>query len=151
MIYSEETINTIRDILVAREETLAVAESVTGGHLQAAFSAGMDASTYFQGGITAYNLGQKARHLHIDPILAEKTNCVAARVADTMAIEVSKMFLCDYGVGITGYASIVPECEADGLFAYFALAYRGNIVIHELLRCTKKILTKCRLITLSKH
>lgn len=129
MVYSEETITHIRDILIDREETIAAAESVTGGNLQAAFSAGVEASKYFQGGITVYNLGQKARHLNIDPILCAKANCVAQKIADAMAIEVCRLFSSDYGIGITGYASIVPECEKEGLFAYFSLAYQGKIVI----------------------
>lgn len=128
-MYNEATINSIKDILVKSEASIAVAESVTAGHLQAAFSLGIDASKYFQGGITAYNLGQKARHLHIDPVLAGKVNCVAEKIAHTMAIEVSKMFLSDYGVGITGYASIVPECEEEGLFAFFSLAYKQKVVL----------------------
>lgn len=129
MIYSEETINSVKDILADKEETLAVAESVTAGHLQAAFSAGIEASKYFQGGITAYNIGQKARHLHVDPILCNKVNCVAEKIAHTMATEVSKMFLSDYGIGITGYASIVPECEEEGIFAFFSLSYKDKIVL----------------------
>jgi PncC family amidohydrolase len=139
MIYNEEAINAVKDILIEREETIAAAESVTAGHLQAAFSAGVDASKYFQGGITAYNIGQKARHLHIDPILGEKVNCVAAKIADTMAIEVSKMFSSDYGIGITGYASVVPECEKEGLFAYFSLAYRGQIVVADKLYAPEQL------------
>lgn len=138
MIYSEDTVNAIKDILVEREETIAVAESVTAGHLQAAFSAGMDASKYFQGGITAYNIGQKARHLHIDPILGNKVNCVAEKIAHKMAIEVAKMFSSDYGIGITGYASIVPEAEEEGLFAFFSLAYQGKIVMTERLTAAER-------------
>lgn len=129
MVYNEEIINLIKDFLADKEETIAVAESVTAGHLQAAFSAGIEASKYFQGGITAYNGGQKARHLHVDPILCNKVNCVAERIADTMAIEVSKMFLSDYGTGITGYASIVPECEKEGIFAFFSISYKEEIVL----------------------
>lgn len=139
MIYNEEAINLIKDILIGSEETIAVAESVTAGHLQAAFSAGVDASKYFQGGITAYNIGQKARHLHIDPILGNKVNCVAAKIADTMALEVATMFASDYGIGITGYASIVPECEEEGLFAYFSLAHKGKIMLSDKLSSPEKL------------
>lgn len=138
MIYNEETINLIKDILVGNEESIAVAESVTAGHLQAAFSAGLQASKFFQGGITAYNLGQKARHLHIDPILGGKVNCVAEKIAHTMAVEVSKMFSSDYGIGITGYASIVPECEEEGLFAFFSLSYKQKVVLTSKLSCKEK-------------
>jgi nicotinamide-nucleotide amidase len=138
MIYNEDSINAIKDLLVKREETIAMAESVTGGHLQAAFSAGVEASKYFQGGITAYNLGQKTRHLGIDPILGSKVNCVAAKIADTMAIGVSRMFSSDYGIAITGYASIVPECEDEGLFAFFSVAYKEAIVMSERLTSVEK-------------
>lgn len=138
MIYSEDIINAIKDKLVSREETIAVAESVTGGHLQAAFSAGMDASKYFQGGITAYNVGQKSRHLHVDPILCGKVNCVSQKISETMAREVSKMFSSDYGIGITGYASMAPECEEKGLFAFFSLCYKDKIVLSEKMFSSQK-------------
>ncbi|MDB5192020.1 MAG: CinA family protein [Segetibacter sp.] len=128
MVYNEDLINKVRDILIEQQETIAVAESVTAGHLQSALSAGMDASKYFQGGITVYNLGQKTRHLHVQPILAEKTNCIHQKIADTMALEVSKMFISEFGMGVTGYASIVPECEDEGLFAYFSIAHNNKIV-----------------------
>ncbi len=38
MIYSEELLNSIKDILVENQQTIAIAESVTSGNLQAAFS-----------------------------------------------------------------------------------------------------------------
>lgn len=129
MLYNEDIINLVKDILADREETLAVAESVTAGHLQAAFSAGIEASKYFQGGITTYNIGQKARHLNVDPVLCNKVNCVAQKIADTMAVEVSKMFLSEYGIGITGYASIVPQCEDEGIFTFFAISYKQKVVL----------------------
>ncbi|HSU49959.1 MAG TPA: CinA family protein [Segetibacter sp.] len=138
MIYNEEIINSIKDILISRQETISAAESVTAGHLQAAFSTGIDASQYFQGGITAYNIGQKARHLNVDPILCGRVNCVSPQIADTMALQVSKMFTSHYGIGITGYASIVPECEEDGLFAYFSLSHKGEIVMAERIRSSEK-------------
>lgn len=136
MVYSEEIINAVKDILVDKEETIPIAESVTGGHLQAAFSAGIEASKYFQGGLTAYNIGQKAKHLHINPILCLKVNCVAQKIADDMAVEVSKMFSSHYGIGITGYASIVPECEEEGIFAFFSLSYKLKIVLADRLTST---------------
>lgn len=138
MIYNEETINAIKDFLVEREESIAVAESVTAGHLQAALSAAVEASKCFQGGITTYNIGQKTRHLHIDPILGRKVNCVAVKIAHRMAVEAASLFSSEYGVGITGYASIVPECEKEGLFAYFSIAYKGDIVLTEKITSAEK-------------
>jgi PncC family amidohydrolase len=137
MIYNQELINNIKAILVERSETIAVAESVTAGHLQAALSVAIEASKFFQGGITTYNLGQKARHLHIDPILGENVNCVHRKIAETMAIEVSKMFSSHIGIGITGYASKVPEGD-DELFAYFCIVNDGEVMILEKLTAKEK-------------
>ncbi len=55
-----------------------------------------------------------------------------------MAVEVSKMFLSNYGIEITGYAAIVPECEKEGLFAYFSLAHEQKIVLEKRLLSPEK-------------
>ena len=135
-MYNEDVINEIGSFLLEHEKTISAAESVTSGHLQAALSTGIDASLFLQGGITVYNAAQKTRHLNIEPVHAQKVNCVDAEVAANMAIEVNKMFLSDYGVSITGYASIVPQCEDEGLHAYFALALKDEVILSE--RITSK-------------
>ena len=137
-MYNDEVINKIKDILIKRGETIACAESVTAGNLQVAFLQAMDASQYFQGGITAYNVGQKTRHLNIEPILALTVDSVDPRIAAALALEVSKKFLSNFGVGITGYATLVPQCEHEGLYAFFAVAYNNKIVLTQKLKGTKE-------------
>jgi nicotinamide-nucleotide amidase len=83
----------IRHLLISRGETVAVTESVTAGHVQAALSLPKEASFYFQGGITAYNLGQKARHLNIDAGHAKACNCVSEETTCEMAAHVCDRFL----------------------------------------------------------
>ena len=46
--------------------TLAVAESVTAGHVQARVSAVAGASNFFLGGVTAYTLEQKVKLLGVN-------------------------------------------------------------------------------------
>ena len=92
IIYPALTIDKIRTYITARHEHLAIAESVTSGFLQAAFSTAQDASLFFEGGITTYNIDQKERHLHIDRDTGEATNCVSAKTADDMAAGVCKLF-----------------------------------------------------------
>ena len=104
MLYNDQTIDKIKTALVAENLTLSVAESVTSGHWQAAFSSAKDASKFFQGGITAYNAGQKCRHLNIEPIAALENNCVTEKVACEMAAKVNQLFISDFGISITGYA-----------------------------------------------
>ncbi len=60
MLYDKEIIDQIKEMLTVDQLTLSVAESVTSGHLQAAFSSATEASKFFQGGITAYNAGKSA-------------------------------------------------------------------------------------------
>ena len=138
MLYDQEKLNIIKDKLVKRNKTLSVAESVTSGHIQAAFSAATDASKFFQGGLTAYNAGQKCRHLNIEPISAMEDNCVSQQVANNMATEINKMFLSDYGIGITGYAGTVPELNIHSLHAFIAISYNGKIILSQKITSGKE-------------
>ena len=136
MLYDENIINDIKELLANKKETLSVAESVTAGHLQAAFSSALEASKFFQGGITAYNAGQKTKHLNIEPIAALEDDCVTEKVAREMAIQSNKMFISDYAIAITGYAAKMPEKGINDLFAFFAIACNNEILL------TKKITTQ---------
>jgi Uncharacterized protein (competence- and mitomycin-induced) len=135
MLYDENIINNIKDLLSKKKETLSVAESVTAGHLQAAFSSAIEAAQFFQGGITAYNAGQKTKHLNIEPIAALEDDCVTEKVACEMALQANKMFISDYAIAITGYATKMPEKGLNDLFAFFAIAFKREILL------TKKIIT----------
>jgi nicotinamide-nucleotide amidase len=116
----------VGDLLLKNKQTVAVAESVTSGHLQVAFSLADNAREFFQGGITVYNAGQKARHLNVDPILAVACNSVSEEVAAQMARNVTHLFTSDWGIGITGYASPVPEKNIHKLFACYAIYFRDT-------------------------
>jgi nicotinamide-nucleotide amidase len=129
-LISRESIDALKNELLEKKQTLAVAESVTSGVLQAICSAATDASMFFQGGITVYNLGQKAIHLGIEPIYAEQCDCVSGQTAAEMAIGVCGLFKSDWGIGVTGYASPTPESDGK-LFAYIAIAFKGEVVLNE--------------------
>jgi PncC family amidohydrolase len=131
-LFDAELLAKLKDLLTSRRETLAVAESVTAGYLQAALASAEEALQFFQGGITAYNLGQKAKHLNIDPIHAQEVNCVSDKVAEQMAQQVTTLFNCQWGIAITGYASPVPEEGIDELFAHIAISHFNTCVL-----CTK--------------
>jgi nicotinamide-nucleotide amidase len=98
MMFNLQNIDRIKDLLRQKQETIAVAESVTAGLLQAAMASTELAMEFFQGGITAYNLGQKSRHLGVDPIQAQRCNCVSDQMAGTMAISASRM--CEPGISM---------------------------------------------------
>lgn len=101
---------------------------MTSGHIQAAFSLATEASQFFQGGITAYNLGQKARHLHVNPIHATACNSVSEVIADEMAVNCLTLFSSDWSIGITGYASPLPEMGIKELFAFYTIAFHRTVI-----------------------
>lgn len=125
-IFDSSILQSIGSKLKRKKQTIAIAESVTSGLLQFAFSQVPDTGLFFQGGITAYNFGQKCKHLYVEPIYAEQCNCVSQRVADQMSLSVIKQFNSDWGIAITGYATPVPE-SANKLFCFYSITYKNKI------------------------
>jgi PncC family amidohydrolase len=123
----EEKRKIIHDQLVNKEETVAVAESVTSGLLQWALASIDDATQFYQGGITVYNIAQKYRHLHIEPIHAMSCNCVSSKISEQMALQVCELFLSQWGIAVTGYAVPVPE-SGNKIFAFYAIAHKNKII-----------------------
>jgi len=105
--------------------TLAVAESMTCGRVQARVGSVSGASEFFLGGITAYTLEQKVRQLGVARVSAAAVNSVSAEVAEQMARGVCGLFGSDLGLGTTGYAepSVTPNVPVP--YAWWALARRG--------------------------
>jgi len=104
--------------------TLAVAESLTCGRLQAAIGAISGASDFFLGGITAYTLAQKVRHLGVDRARAEPDDSVSREVAEQMARGACALFGSDLALATTGYAEPAPARGVLHPSAYWALAHR---------------------------
>jgi PncC family amidohydrolase len=126
-MFDANTIEAVKQELLAKKQTLSVAESVTAGFLQAAIATAALALQFFEGGITTYNINQKVKHLNIDRKTGEQCNCVSEVTANEMASGVSRLFDTDWGIAVTGYATAVPESN-NKLFAYFAICFRGKIV-----------------------
>lgn len=123
--------------LLKKEQTIAVAESVTTGLIQHAIGSVKDAMQFYQGGITTYNIPQKFRHLGVEPIAADKCNAVSGEVASQMALGASALFGSHWGIGITGYASPVPE-SGNRLFAYYAIVFQKKVLSEKILHHRKK-------------
>lgn len=104
--------------------TLAVAESLTGGWLQARITAIEGASEFFLGGMTAYSLEQKVRHLHVGRARAQAVNSVSEAVAREMARGACDLFKAKVGVATTGYAQASAPWDVRVPFAWWAVARR---------------------------
>ena len=129
-MFNNVAIERIKGKLIGEKQTVSVAESVTAGYLQAALASAEFALKFFEGGITTYNIHQKVLHLKVYKKKAEECNCVSEQTADEMAMGVCELFGTDWGIGITGYATPVPESDLK-LFAYFSISFRGSVKLAE--------------------
>jgi nicotinamide-nucleotide amidase len=91
-------------LLAARGATVAVAESLTGGRLAAAFTATPGASTYFRGGAVTYATDTKGSVLDVDPEILATDGAVSPRTAAAMAAGVRDLFGATWGLATTGVA-----------------------------------------------
>ena len=115
----------LKTLLVSTpKRTLAVAESLTSGNLQARVGAISGASHFFIGGITAYTLAAKVGLLGVDYAEAEACDCVSESVARQMARGVAERFGANLGVATTGYAEPYAEQGVIVPFAWWAIAER---------------------------
>ncbi|MEU0832975.1 CinA family protein [Streptomyces sp. NPDC005969] len=97
--------------LVRRGETLAVAESLTGGLVAAELTSVPGASRSFRGSVTVYATSLKRDVLAVDGVLLAARGAVDPEVARQMATGVRRILGADWGVATTGVAG--PD-EQDG-------------------------------------
>ena len=89
---------------VQRAQTLAIAESCTGGLIGDRLTNIAGASAFFLLGIIAYNNAAKTKILGVSSALFKKHGAVSAPVASAMAQGVRKILKTDYGLSVTGIA-----------------------------------------------
>ncbi len=90
--------------LLASGETIAVAESCTGGAISSKFTDMAGASAYFHCGVTTYSNHSKEAILGVDPSSLELYGAVSEAVAIQMAEGVRRISGADYAVSTTGIA-----------------------------------------------
>lgn len=91
-------------LLKTRGETLATAESCTGGNIAHRFTAMPGASEYFKGGVVAYSNEVKIALLGVGPESLNRYGAVSQSVAEQMAEGVRRATGATYGISTTGIA-----------------------------------------------
>jgi nicotinamide-nucleotide amidase len=96
-------------LLTVKGETLAVAESLTGGLVAAEITSVPGASKVFRGSVTAYATELKHDLLDVDATLLATQGAVDPQVAAQMAAGVRKALGTDWGIATTGVAGPDPQ------------------------------------------
>ncbi|MEP7035739.1 MAG: CinA family protein [Actinomycetota bacterium] len=107
-------------------ETVAIAESLTGGLVAAAFTDVAGASMVMRGAVTAYATDVKARVLGVDEALLTTVGSVDAEVAEQMASGVRSLMDATYGLSTTGVAGPDPVDDKPVGRVYVAAVGPGS-------------------------
>ncbi len=91
-------------LLHERGETVATAESLTGGRLAAALTAVPGASKSYVGGVVAYATSVKEELLGVPAVLIERHGVISAECAMAMARGSAAVTGAAWGIGTTGVA-----------------------------------------------
>ncbi len=107
VVYSadeEELEEILAKLLIARSESLALAESCTGGYLGHRLTRIPGSSNWFKGGVIAYSNEAKQSFLGVDPGAIAQFGAVSEMVAEQMAESARSKFGSDYALSLTGIA-----------------------------------------------
>jgi nicotinamide-nucleotide amidase len=115
--------------LRAAGDTVAVAESLTGGLLAAELVEVPGASSTFRGSVTAYATDLKASVLGVDAVLLAAEGPVHPRVAVEMAEGVRRLMGAVYGLSTTGVAGPEPQDGKPVGTVHVAVAGPGGCAV----------------------
>ena len=118
--------------LVLRGQTVACAESVTGGAVAQALSASPGASETFVGGVVSYATEVKVRLLGVPTTLVEEHGVVSAACAEAMADGARRLLGTDWAVSTTGVAGPDSQEGKPVGLVYVGLAGPGGTRAEEL-------------------
>jgi nicotinamide-nucleotide amidase len=100
----DELATRVSELARRHNVTVAVAESLTGGHVATALAAAKAASQWFRGSLVAYSSEVKYEVLGVP-----EGPVVSAEAAETMAAGVRKLLRADLAVGVTGAGGPEPQ------------------------------------------
>ncbi|HET6512801.1 MAG TPA: competence/damage-inducible protein A [Candidatus Kapabacteria bacterium] len=114
-------------LLEERKETLAVAESCTGGMIGAAITDVPGSSSVFDGGVISYSNEVKQLHLDVPQELLERYGAVSLECAEVMAEKAREKFGSTYALSVTGIAGPGGGTETKPVgLVYVGLAQEGQ-------------------------
>ncbi len=126
-VEEEELQDVVVHLLREKKQTLATAESITGGLVAHRVCLVPGASDFFRGGTVTYTDEVKHKELGVPRELLEKFGAVSEPVVRAMAEGVRAKFGTDLGVATTGFAGPSGGTDTDPVgTAYVGLAHKDG-------------------------
>lgn len=103
--YDSDTLETVvGNLLKQKGQTLAIAESCTGGAVAQRITTVAGSSIYFKGAVIAYSNEIKKTFLDVPVEILEKLGAVSEAIVVMMAENIRKKFKTDYAIAVSGIA-----------------------------------------------
>jgi len=129
---AEELARAAIELLIARGETIATAESLTGGLVAAALTSVPGSSAAVRGGVVSYATDVKADLLGVPSDLLERYGAVHGAVAEAMALGARERLGATTGVATTGVAGPDPAEGKPVGMVFVAVAGPGGLASRQL-------------------
>ena len=130
---ADPSVDPVAELLVRRltaaGQTVACAESLTGGLVCATLVSVPGASAVVRGGVVAYAVDAKAALLGVDPDLLGRVGAVDPEVAAALARGAARVLGATWGVGTTGVAGPDPSDGQPVGTVYVACARRDAVPV----------------------
>lgn len=123
----------IGKLLLAKNLTLSVCESCTGGMLGSIITSVAGSSRYFLGGVVAYADIVKQEIVGVRSRTLKRHGAVSTAAVREMALGVQKKIRSDIGIAITGIAGPGGSGTKSIGTVYFAIVARKRVVMQRCL------------------
>ena len=124
----------IQTQFIDQQQTLAVAESCTGGEIAARLTKISGASAYFKGGAVVYHTQSKSEVLGVSKEIIRKHSVVSQEVAEAMAVQVRNKFGASVGLATTGNAGPSKgDSDAEVGTVWIAIATKDRVLSEQFL------------------
>ena len=123
MIDGRRLASTVGELLRQRQESLALAESCTGGLIAAVMTTVAGSSAYLWGSAVVYSAQAKRAMLGLDESFINQHGTVSVETTAALAVEVKRLSGATHGLAVTGWAGPEGGGSADPVgTVYLALA-----------------------------
>lgn len=121
--------NELKRLCILHNISIAVMESCTGGNIASEITSVPGSSSYFKGGIVAYQNEAKINILGLSEELVSDYSEVSSHSVKEMAVNVLNMFNVDFSIATSGYAGPEGGTDLNPVGTVFvAIAYKDGVM-----------------------